>query len=613
MSGRVAGEFRAGDVVRLHIGSMIHAATLGADGSFATLVPGADLLGVADPVIDAVVHPSDAAGNVAASPPLHAPYAIDVTPPSIELDARPPYFSTGTPVLTGTTMTDVTEVRLRVLDAAHRWSEHTAPVDASGRFSIAPGTALPPGGFTVWAQAEDRAGNVGTATTATGAYSPALAISTAGGYGPVSTVAENTTGYHVQFLATGGAGSLTWDLPAGPDQSQFHIDPGTGLLTFTGNRGLLDYDIAGDADGDNVYAVTVRARDPFGNTAEQAVTLTLTDIPGPDVSLAPVWLWDAGNDLTWYWESFQDIVGTLPAAHLTWDDDRMLASNAWVTGTFTPGGFTPVQTWTDHWVGGAIPVADTGGIDSWYLIYTVFITGDTGFGASAAIHVRLNVDHPLYRQIGDGMERTDVIHLWLRDASTGEVTHLQSPWRATGVEDAPELNAAGGVVTHAGSDPAAPVDLVYTGLVSTVGAFDWDGNLAGLQVTSVTAGTLLVNGHPHAAGAGSLPTLDGNDVVQWLPPGMAASGATPVEGFRVRAVDAAGLTSWDEAPVRMAWAGDALTATTSGAEASAAEPFAALAQAVDLSALSAWSADGTHAQAIWDWTRDRVALPPPLP
>ena len=589
VSGRVVGEFRADDGVSLLIGSTTYTAVLRSDGSFVTTVPGAELLGdaEAEAVIEAVVHASDAAGNVADSAPLQAPFAVDVIPPFIKMDPWPSFFSTGTPLLSGTTMTDVTEVTLRVQDAADRWSDHVAIVDAFGHFSFAP--TLSPGGFTVWAQAVDRAHNVGTTTIpATGAYSPPLAISTVGGYGPLSTVAENTTDYRVQFQTTGGAGDLVWDLSAGPDKSQFYIDPDTGLLTFTGNRGLLDYDLAGDADGDNVYAVTVRARDPFGNTAEQQVTLTLTDIPGPDITLAPVWLWDAGNDLTLYWESMQDIVGMLPADHLTWDDDRMLASNAWIHGTFTPGVFTPVQasSWPDHWVGGAIPAADTGGIDSWYLIYTVFITGDTDFGSGAAIYVRLNVDHPLYRQIGDGMQRTDVVHLWLRDDRTGELTHLQSPWRATGIEDAPELNAAGGVVTHASSDPSAPLDLAYTGLVSTVGAFDWDGNLAGLQLTSITEGTLLVNGQAYVAGAASLPVLGGIDVVQWIPSGTAVSLTAPVEAFRVRAVDAAGLTSWDEAPVRVEWSGDAVPAIASIAD--------------------------LHTPHTWGWPSGQVVTPPPL-
>ena len=79
------------------------------------------------------------------------------------------------------------------------------------------------------------------------------------------------------------AASARWSL-AGDDAGDFRISSG-GVLTF---RTSPDYDNPADADGDNVYMVTVKARDS-DNMAERQVTVTVTGMddttPTPGDSL----------------------------------------------------------------------------------------------------------------------------------------------------------------------------------------------------------------------------------------------------------------------------------------------------------------------------------------
>lgn len=66
----------------------------------------------------------------------------------------------------------------------------------------------------------------------------------------------------------------SYSLVGGADQSSFTINANTGALTFNNTP---DYEVAGDADGDNDYVVTVRASD--GNlTTDQTITITVANI-----------------------------------------------------------------------------------------------------------------------------------------------------------------------------------------------------------------------------------------------------------------------------------------------------------------------------------------------
>ena len=84
---------------------------------------------------------------------------------------------------------------------------------------------------------------------------------------------ENRTSTLYTFRATEPEGSTVAWTPGGADGSAFTIDE-RGALFFANPP---DFENPGDAGGDNVYNVTVQARDDAFNTASLDVTVTVTD------------------------------------------------------------------------------------------------------------------------------------------------------------------------------------------------------------------------------------------------------------------------------------------------------------------------------------------------
>ena len=92
---------------------------------------------------------------------------------------------------------------------------------------------------------------------------------------------ENGTANLYTFRATDPErGNITWSL-SGADDGDFAITD-TGVLAFAGPP---DYENAADSGGDNVYEVTVEARDDAVNTGTLDVVVTVTDVnEGPEIS-----------------------------------------------------------------------------------------------------------------------------------------------------------------------------------------------------------------------------------------------------------------------------------------------------------------------------------------
>ena len=88
------------------------------------------------------------------------------------------------------------------------------------------------------------------------------------------SVAENSTGTVVTVNATGGIGTTTYAL-AGTDAGSFTLDAATGALAFAASP---NFEAPTDAGGDNVYDITVTATDSDGNTASQALSITVTNV-----------------------------------------------------------------------------------------------------------------------------------------------------------------------------------------------------------------------------------------------------------------------------------------------------------------------------------------------
>ena len=100
-----------------------------------------------------------------------------------------------------------------------------------------------------------------------------------------ASVAENTVyGPVTPSVTPAPAGSATWSLE-GDDADVFTIDTGTGALSMTAK----DFEAPADADGDNVYEVTVRAVAAAGRTGVLSVGVTVTDaVEAPGRPSAPV-------------------------------------------------------------------------------------------------------------------------------------------------------------------------------------------------------------------------------------------------------------------------------------------------------------------------------------
>lgn len=85
------------------------------------------------------------------------------------------------------------------------------------------------------------------------------------------SVAENSTLSH--SLAANE--TVTWSIVGGSDQAKFEISGST--LRWAGN-GTKDYEVPDDANTDNAYVVQIRATDVVGNTTNQTITITVTDV-----------------------------------------------------------------------------------------------------------------------------------------------------------------------------------------------------------------------------------------------------------------------------------------------------------------------------------------------
>ena len=95
----------------------------------------------------------------------------------------------------------------------------------------------------------------------------------AGAATSAKSIAENTTAVHA-FTANE---SVTWSLPSGPDAVRFSISA-VGVLRFGSAPNFESPNDVGDGANNNTYVLVVRATDGAGNTAEQTVTVTVTDV-----------------------------------------------------------------------------------------------------------------------------------------------------------------------------------------------------------------------------------------------------------------------------------------------------------------------------------------------
>lgn len=92
-----------------------------------------------------------------------------------------------------------------------------------------------------------------------------------------ATVAENTAGsFYTATASDPNGNALTFSVAAGADAARFAINASTGALSFAAPP---DFEAPTDANGDNIYQVTLSASDG-ALSATLALTVTVTNAPG---------------------------------------------------------------------------------------------------------------------------------------------------------------------------------------------------------------------------------------------------------------------------------------------------------------------------------------------
>jgi hypothetical protein len=69
--------------------------------------------------------------------------------------------------------------------------------------------------------------------------------------------------------------SVTWSIQSGVDSATVNLVSATGVLSF---KTAPNFESPTDNGANNVYNLTIRATDTAGNTTDQAIAITVTDV-----------------------------------------------------------------------------------------------------------------------------------------------------------------------------------------------------------------------------------------------------------------------------------------------------------------------------------------------
>ena len=200
--------------------------------------------------------------------------------------------------------------------------------------------------------------------------------------------------------------TITWSR-AGTDAGDFTIDRMTGVLSFAQRPNFPNFEMPADNGTDNVYNVTVRARDTASNTRELEVIVTVTDVnERPDIN---------EDTVSSYAEIQYDFTGTRPDVH-----------------TFTAEDYDDMDTFEWSLLGTDAAYLE---IDATTGVLT--FTQDSGFG-----HGPLpNFEHPRDDDVGDGSSNTYSITVRATDddASDQKFTDYAVVITVTNVNEQPEF------------------------------------------------------------------------------------------------------------------------------------------------------------------------------
>ena len=200
--------------------------------------------------------------------------------------------------------------------------------------------------------------------------------------------------------------TITWSR-AGTDAGDFTIDRMTGVLSFAQRPNFPNFEMPADNGTDNVYNVTVRARDTASNTRELEVIVTVTDVnERPDIN---------EDTVSSYAEIQYDFTGTRPDVH-----------------TFTATDYDDMDTFAWSLLGTDAAYLE---IDATTGVLT--FAQDSGFGQGPLP----NFEHPRDDDIGDGSSNTYSITVRATDddASNQKFTDYAVVITVTDVNEQPEF------------------------------------------------------------------------------------------------------------------------------------------------------------------------------
>ncbi len=93
--------------------------------------------------------------------------------------------------------------------------------------------------------------------------------------GEIVDVAENTTLVGDANATDVDGDTLTYSISGGTDAAKFTINSATGVVSFVS---APDFEAPTDADGNNLYQLTLRVADGNGGSQEKSVTVRVTDV-----------------------------------------------------------------------------------------------------------------------------------------------------------------------------------------------------------------------------------------------------------------------------------------------------------------------------------------------
>ena len=197
--------------------------------------------------------------------------------------------------------------------------------------------------------------------------------------------------------------TISWSR-TGTDAGDFSIDSSTGVLSFAQRP---NFEIPADGGGDNVYNVTVRARDTASNTRELEVVVTVTDVnERPDID---------EDTVPSYVEIEYDFTGTRPDVH-----------------TFTATDYDAGDT-----IGWAVVGTDAAYLEIDATTGVLTFTQDSGFGQGPLP----NFEHPRDDDAGDGSSNTYsiIVRAFDDDATDKKTTDYAVVITVTDVNEVPEF------------------------------------------------------------------------------------------------------------------------------------------------------------------------------